>query len=194
MASEKLILVDFDHTLYRRDSLVEFTRYAVGTRRWFWGIVRLMPILIGNRIRLRDGASTKAAWLRYFFGGWPADTFQATGKSFALHQIDRHLDPTLYPYLKTQHNSTIVIVTASAAEWIGAWTEREGFQLIATRLKYAEGKLNGELEGANCNGPEKVQRVKMSYDLNQYAIIEVYGKGRGDRELLGLAKAVQQHQ
>ena len=194
MASEKLILVDFDHTLYRRDSLVEFTRYAVGTRRWFWGIVRLMPILIGNRIRLRDGASTKAAWLRYFFGGWPAETFQAIGKSFALHHIDRHLDPTLYPYLKTQHNGTIVIVTASAAEWIGAWTEREGFQLLATGLKYAEGRLNGELEGANCNGPEKVRRVKMSYDLNQYATIEVFGKGRGDRELLGLAKAVQKHQ
>ncbi|WP_353086452.1 HAD family hydrolase [Flavobacterium sp.] len=194
MASEKLILVDFDHTLYRGDSLVEFTRYAVGTRRWFWGIVRLMPILIAYRVQLRDGAFTKATWLRYFFGGCPADKFQAMGKSFALDQIDRHLNTTLYHYLKIQHNSTIVIVTASAAEWIGAWTEREGFQLLATGLKFADGKLKGELEGTNCNGPEKVRRVKKSYELNQYSTIEVYGNGRGDRELLGLAKAVQQHQ
>jgi HAD superfamily phosphoserine phosphatase-like hydrolase len=191
MASEKLILVDFDHTLYRRDSLLEFTRYAVGTRRWFWGIVRLSPMLIGYRLRLRNGSSTKANWLRYFFGGWPADSFQAMGKSFALHQIDRHLNPTLYHYLKTQHDSTIVIVTASAAEWIGAWVDREHFHLLSTALSYTDGKIKGELEGANCSGPEKVRRVKMVYDLNQYTTIEVFGKGRGDRELLGLAKTVQ---
>jgi phosphatidylglycerophosphatase C len=194
MANGKMILVDFDHTLYSRDSLLEFTRYAVGTSRWFLGIVRLMPMLIAYRLRLRDGASTKVIWLRYFFGGWPADTFQAMGKSFALHQIDRHLNTTLYHYLKTQHNSTIVIVTASAAEWISAWTDREHFHLLATPLAYADGKIKGDLKGVNCTGPEKVRRVKMVYDLNQYTTIEVYGNGRGDRELLGLAKTVQQHQ
>lgn len=190
MASKKLILVDFDRTLYRRDSLLEFTRYAVGTRRWFWGIVRLMPILITYRLRLREGAATKALWLRYFFGGWPAATFQAMGKSFALHEIDHHLNPTLYHYLKTQDDSTIVIVTASAAAWIEAWAKREHFQLVATALTYAEGKVTGDLEGANCTGPEKVRRVNLAYDLNQYTTIEVYGNGRGDRELLRLAKTV----
>ena len=42
----KIYAFDFDGTLTRRDTFIEFIRYVFGTRRMLAGILRFVPILV----------------------------------------------------------------------------------------------------------------------------------------------------
>ena len=42
----KIYAFDFDGTLTRRDTFIEFIRYVFGTRRMLAGILRFAPILV----------------------------------------------------------------------------------------------------------------------------------------------------
>ena len=61
--------------------------------------------------------------------------------------------------------------------------------MLATRLAVgADGRLTGELDGANCRGPEKVRRLHEWLDTAHggRSAVEVvaYGDSPGDREML----------
>lgn len=74
-------------------------------------------------------------------------------------------------------------------EYIVPWAESMGFvKILATRMEVDDqGKLTGKFLDKNCNGSEKVQRVKECLgDLGQYNIY-VYGDSRGDSDLLKIA-------
>lgn len=190
---KKIIFVDFDKTLYTRDSMLFFTRNNFETRRYFLGILVLSPVLLGYILRLVSPTKAKTTWLRFFFGGMKKEKFESIGRYFALHVIDKDLNHSLFNYLKKeQQYATICIVTASAKEWIEAWTEKHNFHLIATHLEFTNDRLSGNLRGKNCNADEKVNRIQAVYDLESFNCIEVHGYGRGDLAMHRLAKTVQQ--
>ena len=43
-----------------------------------------------------------------------------------------------------------------------------GFDLISTELEVKDGKLTGKFSTPNCNGKEKVRRIKEKYNLKLY--------------------------
>jgi HAD superfamily phosphoserine phosphatase-like hydrolase len=81
----------------------------------------------------------------------------------------------------------VVIVSASIACWLKPGCDRNGLELIATKLEIKEGIVTGKLLTRNCYGIEKVNRVKEKYRLDDYETIYAYGDSRGDKELLELA-------
>lgn len=186
---KKLILVDFDETLYRKDSMLVFTRWYFGTLRYSLGLLCLSPILLGYLLHIVSATFTKTVWLRFFFGGMEASKFKLIGQTFAQKMIPLDLNETLYDYLKKEQSSAIIcIVTASANDWIEAWTSDEKFNLIATKLSYNNDRLTGSLLGKNCNGEEKVLRINQNFDLTAFDTIQVFGYGRGDLPMHRLAK------
>jgi phosphoserine phosphatase len=50
-----------------------------------------------------------------------------------------------------------------------------------------DGKITGNLMGNNCNGGEKVIRIKQLYDTQQYDEIYCFGDTGGDKPMLALA-------
>ena len=80
----------------------------------------------------------------------------------------------------------VVVVTASFRYWIEPWCAARGIELIATKLQEQQGVLTGRFDGINCNGAEKVRRVRAAYDLGVYSRIWAYGNSRGDRPMLTL--------
>ena len=81
----------------------------------------------------------------------------------------------------------VVIVSASAENWLRNWCLTQGVSILATRLQDNNGRITGKIEGQNCHGEEKVHRVHEAYDLSEYAKIYCYGDTKGDKPLLGLA-------
>jgi len=80
----------------------------------------------------------------------------------------------------------VVIVSASAQDWIKDWCAETGVSMIATKLEVKEGKITGKIEGNNCHGKEKVRRINETYNLSDYNEIYCYGDSRGDKPMLGL--------
>jgi len=81
----------------------------------------------------------------------------------------------------------IVIVSASAENWIQQWCRQHQLQLIATRLEIKNDRMTGRILGRNCYGQEKESRITSSYNLSQYDEIYCYGDTKGDKPMLSLA-------
>jgi len=188
-----LALFDFDGTLYRKDSLIEFTRFAKGETAFYKGMLMILPDLIGLKLNLLGNEKVKSRFLTYFFKGMEVGRFQSLAKNFATQKIAKDLNPKVFSEF-TKHlvsGHEVYIISASAAEWIVPWSDEYGVTVIGTQLEIYESKLTGALASKNCYGMEKVTRIREVLDIESFATIKVYGKGKGDYELLQLAREIK---
>ena len=184
-----LALFDFDGTITTDDSLIMFIRFAVGDARFLWGMTVLSPMLTAYKLKLVPNDKAKEMMLSYFFKGMREEKFTEVANEYSLKHIDTILRPKAMEKIAwhKEQGHKIVIVSASIAYWLKPWCDRNGFDLIATKLEIEEGVVTGRFLGKNCYGIVKAQRVKEKYNLDDYDHIYAYGDSRGDRELLALA-------
>lgn len=184
-----LVLFDFDGTLTRRDSLLDFLKFAVGSYDFYKGLVRLSPVLAAYGLRIISNSVAKERLIEHFLAGWDTARFESVADEYSKHCIDSILRPeaftTLQQHLASGHR--VAIVSASMEDWLRAWCQVHQVELIATRLERDGARLTGRFATKNCHGPEKVARVRAHFDLETFNEIYAYGDSRGDREMLALA-------
>lgn len=187
--STTLVLFDFDGTLTRRDSLLDFLKFAVGSYDFYKGLASLSPILAAYGLRVISNSVAKEKLIAHFFAGWDTARFESVADDYSRHRIDSILRPeaftTLQHHLASGHR--VAIVSASMEDWLRAWCQGHGVELIATRMERDGARLTGRFATKNCHGPEKVARVRAHFDLEAFNEIYAYGDSRGDREMLALA-------
>lgn len=185
-----LVLVDFDKTLYKKDSLIEFTKFYKGNFYFFVGFISLFPSLFKWKLGLISSEITKQKFITYFFKDEDYDMFVKKGKEFSNRNISKNLNPSIWKKIKNhqENNAEIYIVTASFSEWIIDWSNKNSIQIISTKLEVINNKITGNFLSKNCNGIEKVNRIKEKIELENYEKIYVYGSGKGDLEMLQLRK------
>jgi HAD superfamily phosphoserine phosphatase-like hydrolase len=81
----------------------------------------------------------------------------------------------------------IAVVSASPDIWLQTWAESLGLQLICTSLEEENGRFSGRYKGINCNGIEKVRRIRERFDVDSFDTVYAYGDTSGDRPMLALA-------
>lgn len=185
-----LALFDFDGTLYKKDSLIEFTKSAKGNPCFYKGIVMLSPFLLGLKLGMLDNEKVKIKFLTHFFKNTPVEEFKAITQQFAMTKIEKDLNKkTFAHFLKhIESKHTVCIVSASCADWIKPWSDQYNVKCIGTELEIIDQKIPGNLATKNCYGAEKVNRIKAVFNIEDYDIIKVYGNGKGDFEMLQLSK------
>lgn len=185
-----LVLVDFDHTLYRKDSLIEFTKFYKGNLNFYIGILILLPHLLRWKLGIITNQEAKIKYITHFFKEENYEIFLKRGTQFAQEKIDKDLDNTLFQLIENHlsESATIYIVTASFPEWISAWANSLKINVIGTKLEVIDSKITGNFASKNCYGVEKVSRIKSEINLKDFEKIKVYGNGKGDLEMLKLAK------
>lgn len=185
-----LVLVDFDRTLYKKDSLLEFTKFYKGKFNFYIGIVYLSRVLILMKLNLITNEKAKKKYFSYFFKNENYDEFVNLGNQFAKDKIPLHLNRKIISDLQEHlsKNHTIYIVTASFPEWIFNWAVPMNINVIGTMMEVKNNKITGEFTTKNCNGIEKVNRILNEINISDFEKICVYGNGKGDLEMLKLAK------
>lgn len=184
-----LVLFDFDGTITTKDSLKVFLISYHGWFKVLIGLLVLSPILVLYVLKIISNHSTKQILLQYFFKNEPVDTFNKKSKNFALQYLPKILRSDAIQRINYHLSKyeTVVIVSASAENWIKPWSDQIGLSCIATKLEVKENKITGKYSGNNCNGKEKVRRIKEKYNLSTFNRIIAYGDSRGDQEMLALA-------
>ena len=187
---KNLILVDFDNTLYTKDSLIEFTKFYKGNLKFYVGDFILLPFFILMKLGIMSNQSTKEKFITYFFKNEDYDIFKQKGNHFANTKIQKNINLTLLEKLKlfNTQKGIIYIVTASCNEWISEWALQYNISIISTNLLVIDNKITGKILNKNCNGIEKVNRIKQTINLTDFHTIIVYGYGKGDFEMLQLEK------
>ena len=184
-----IALFDFDGTITTDDSLIKFIRFVVGDTKFILGMTVLSPMLTAYKLKLIPNYKAKQMMLSYFFKGMSEEQFQTIAQEYSLKHIDTILRPKAMEKIvwHKEQGHKIVIVSASIECWLKPWCDKNGLDLIATKLEIKEGIVTGKLLTKNCYGIEKAHRVKEKYNLDDYDYIYAYGDSRGDRELLELA-------
>ncbi len=179
---------DFDGTLYKKDSLLKFTKYSKGKIEFYFGILKLAPYLIAMKLNLISNEKAKQKFIIYFYKDTNYLLFQVKAREFALTKIDIDLNSKIYSEFQNhiKKNHEIFIVTASMPEWIAPWSTQHNVEVIGTKLEVVEKKISGNFISKNCYGQEKVNRIKQTINLEEYDNIYVYGNGKGDYEMLKL--------
>lgn len=185
----KLALFDFDGTVSKKDSLLDFLEYSFGRWKVYFGFLMLFPIIIKYKIGLTSNQSAKEKLIKYFYGNYSTGGFKKLADEYSDSQLEKiirlkALDRVLW-HKKQGHD--VVIVSASIECWLKPWCSKYKVELISTKLEVKDNYLTGKFLTRNCHGVEKVNRIRQQYDLSKYDHIYAYGDSKGDKEMLDLA-------
>ena len=172
---------DFDGTLCPGDSLVPFLRSLVPPARLARAVAASVP---GRPERDRFKAAVLGRTLR----GVPLDRFADACEAYA-HRLEARLRPDVLARARWHQGEghEVIVVSASPEHYLTPLALRLGFgTVLGTRLEVVDGTLTGRLLGANCRGPEKVERLRAWLGGDE-VFLWAYGDSAGDRELLAAA-------
>ena len=185
-----LALFDFDGTITKKDSLFHFLRFAAGNIRFYVGLLALSPTLFGLKMGLLNAQKAKEKVIYFYLKNKAKNNLQEIARIYTLSMLNSIFRKTALERLawhKAQGHQ-IYIVSASAELWLEQWCKNEDIGLIATKLAFENDKLLKEFASPNCNGIEKMNRIKREIDLTQFDCIFAYGDTKGDIAMLSLAQ------
>ena len=181
---------DFDETLTRRDTVVPFLRLMASRRRIGAGVA-LRGVRTFRALARRDRHLLRSVATDVVFRDRPIDDVERHAADFGTAVADGMLRDDTVARLEwhREQGHLVVIVSASYEQYVRVVGERLAVDgVIATRLEVADGRCTGQLDGANCRGPEKVRRLDgwlADRGLRRDATtLWAYGDSTGDRELL----------
>ena len=185
----KLALFDFDGTLTKSDTLIDFIVFAKGWAALLISVVCLSPFFAGYALRIVSGASMKQRLLSFHFRGMTKAEMEKYGHEFCTQVLSGILRKEIYGKMVELKNTqaTVAVVTASASTWVKPFCDREGIFCIGTELKFENGIFTGRFATPNCSNEEKVVRIKQAFDLSAYSFIIAYGNSKADIPMLSLA-------
>lgn len=187
----RIVAFDFDGTITKKDSFIEFIRFAHGDWPFIKGVLKNSIMLAAYALHIYPNWKAKQKLFSYFFKEMPMSEFDVVGEQFinsracsffkkpAIDAIEQH----------KRAGDTIVIISASPENWIIPFAKKHGINyVIGTQLDVdLHNNLTGSFLTKNCYGKEKVTRLLQLFpDRNEYILI-AYGDSRGDKELLRFA-------
>ena len=188
--NQDLILFDFDGTLTKTDSLFLFLKEAARPFGFYPVFGLCFPVLFYFMKFKKDPQRSKEFLLRVFLRGRNKQKIQAIAESvFEKNKRSIYRDgaeAAVRSYIA--EGNTVAIVTASAYLWVQPFANDLGVdQLIATKMDIREKGFTGKFIGKNCNGKEKVRRVREVYNLSDFDKVIAYGDTAGDKKMLEMA-------
>lgn len=186
---KQIAFFDFDGTITTKDTLLELARFYKGKAGFVLGMLMLSPFLIALKLGLAENRKVKEKFIRYFFGGMHIQSFEDLCQKFSSQKLQDLLRPDALKKIHwhKQQGHEIVVVSASAKNWVAPFCIMHALKFITTELAIKNDCLTGNLSGENCNGPQKAIHIKNAFDLSGYEKIYAYGDSEGDKEMLQLA-------
>ncbi len=184
-----IIFFDFDGTISNRDSFLLFLRKA-SKSRFFLACCVLFPKILLYLCKIYPRQKLKEDFLCILFKGRKIEELRSQATSFCKSSLKTIIRPKALAAIRQYQKSgdTVVVVTASPRIFLEPWCKEIGIDILGTELAVnIDGEVTGKLEGKNCRGEEKVQRIKSHYCLSDYKEISAYGDTEGDYAMLELA-------
>ena len=190
MTKEIIAVFDFDGTITKKDTLLEFIKFSKGKKSFYLGFFLFSPLLVAMKLKLYPNWKAKQKIFSYFYKGVKIEQFNDWGNRFSA-KINKIVRPKALETIQIhkEKGNKIVIISASIENWILQWAEKVNVNMVlATKIEInKKGLLTGQFLTKNCYGQEKVNRLLKVFPYrNDYKLV-VYGDSRGDKELIDFA-------
>lgn len=179
---------DVDETLTIRDCVVPFMRRVGGIRSMMSAAVRATPLIVR-----RDRDAIKALFVAAVFADASVSDVDALGIAFADKIAGNWMRRDVADRMRwhQEQGHVVVLVSASLAPYLmplGDLLEVDA--VLCTELQSVGSSYNGRIEGFNCRGAEKADRLRawcIESGIDVSNVEYAYGDSRGDVELLAMA-------
>ena len=187
----RICAFDFDGTLTKKDTFVEFIRYVHGERKTITGFLLHLPLLLLMKLHLYSNQKAKQKVFSWFFRNMEIDRFNLLCKDFAHTNKQRLLRPAGIKRIRKalEEGDKVIIISASIDNWVCPFFDEFGdkIQIEGTQIEVKNGHLTRMFTTANCYGQEKVNRLKALYPQREDYYLTAFGDSRGDKELINYA-------
>ena len=180
---------DFDGTITTKDTLFNFIKFYVGSKKLYIGIAILSPILICYKFGFMKNDTAKQKLISHFFKGQSIEKFNQISQDYVqrIQEITRLEVLEKIRWHQAQKH-TIIIVSASISNWIKPWAKEIGIEtVLATEILIKNNLIEGTFSSKNCYGQEKVNRLLTKFPNRSEYTLYAYGDSDGDKELLALS-------
>jgi len=169
--------------------MFELVKFYHGKNKFYRGMTFLLPRLLLFKAGFVQNQAMKEAFMTYFWEGTESAEFENACKEFYERKLNLLLRDKAMKQLKEYIDKgyDVAVVSASAEDWVKPFCDAHSIKCLSSVLERNANKITGKIKGINCNGEEKVIRIKNTFDLKQYKHILAYGDSSGDKPMLQLA-------
>lgn len=184
---KKIVVFDFDNTLIKGDSIIIAAYFASNKFNFIPRVIKIIPYFLLFKLSFISAKSFKEKFLEIFK---ICSYFNKNHTSGYLNKIKKKLNREALKRLHIHkiNNDIIYICSASPYILLKGISSYLNINLISTELEKKDGKFLPQIKGNNCNGYEKVVRLRKALGQIDDFILEVYGDSSGDKELLNIAE------
>jgi len=185
-----LALFDFDGTITNSDSLLGFLKYFAGKKNYYMiKYIKCFHYYLSYYFGLIGYEKLKRKMIYYIIKKEKVGELNIIAKQYYEKFIRNDVKVTALKALNKhkKKGDKVVVVSASLEILLQFFCKDHGLDLIANNLVIRDGIYLGEIEGRDCNGIEKVKRIKANYNLSNYKNIYAYGDSKFDLPMLEIA-------
>jgi phosphatidylglycerophosphatase C len=182
---KKLYCFDFDGTLTYKDTMFLYLKFYDSTK-FRIQFLRHIPLFILLKLKLADTEKVKKSFIGSILKGQTEEKIQSKSKQFFEHHYPKIVRENALDFIKNidRNNTQSLLVTASLDIWVKPFANELKMGLVSTRAEFKNGVFTGNFIGKNCNGKEKLERIKKEISNSKYDKIIAFGDTSGDMQML----------
>ncbi|EFK35992.1 MULTISPECIES: HAD family hydrolase [Chryseobacterium] len=182
---KKLYCFDFDGTLTYKDTMFMYLKFYDSTK-YRIQFLRHVPLFILLKLKLAETEKVKKSFIGSILKGQSQEKIEQKSKQFFEQHYPKIVRENALDFIKNidRNNTQSLLVTASLDIWVKPFAEELKMELVSTRAEFKNGVFTGNFVGKNCNGKEKLIRIKEEINDSKYDKIIAFGDTSGDRPML----------
>ena len=181
---------DFDKTITTRDTLLPFLFGLHSRRQNMLNALKLLPTAVRYQLGHLENHIAKERILTTFLPDYTLPYLIQQAETFAHRVIPQWVRPQALQRIYWHHaqGHRCILLSAGLEIYLQFWAAAFPFEtVLATRLSVEQNQVTGKINGRNCFGQEKVNRLLAYAGPRENFTLYAYGDSRGDRELLAAA-------
>jgi phosphatidylglycerophosphatase C len=182
---KKLYCFDFDGTLTYKDTMFMYLKFY-NPAKYHIQFLRHVPLFILLKLKLAQTEKVKKSFIGSILKGQSQEKIEKKSKQFFERHYPKIVRENALDFINNidRNNTQSLLVTASLDIWTKPFADAFQMQLISTRAEFKNGIFTGNFIGKNCNGKEKLERIKEQIDHKKYDKIIAFGDTSGDKPML----------
>ena len=185
---KKLYCFDFDGTLTYKDTMFLYLKFYDATK-FRIQFVKHIPLFVLLKLKLADAEKVKKSFIASILKGESKSKIEKKAELFFKEFYPQIFRENALEFIKNidYENTESYIVSASLDIWVAPFANEFKMKLLSTQAEFKNDKFTGNFIGKNCNGAEKVNRIKEAVSDRKFDKTIAFGDTSGDREMLDWA-------
>lgn len=182
---KKLYCFDFDGTLTYKDTMFLYLKFY-NPSKFRVQFVKHIPLFILLKLKLADAEKVKKSFIGSILKGQLQTKIEEKSKRFFEENYPKIIRKNALDFIQNmdRQNTESLMVTASLDIWTKPFAEKLKMNLVATKAEFENGVFTGNFVGKNCNGKEKLERIKKEISGEKYDKTIAFGDTSGDQVML----------